>query len=170
MRKLIYHGIFISVLSVLLTFGLVHAQEAAATFPLGPMPKLIVFVIAVVISVITDTIMCLTLAAGPHPIRVILHSIPWAFINVYWWDYIAPATGTTLFTLRFAQVGDPAWNYWVGINVIVAFILNFIFSQVVFRFLRGAAPSPNWQDALLSGLDAVVPAILFIVLPLLGIF
>jgi len=75
-----------------------------------------------------------------------------------------------LMTLRFVQIGDPSWNYWIGINWIAVFILDFLVAQVVFRFARGAAPSPNWQDILSAGIDVVIPAILFIVLPMLGLF
>jgi len=170
-KNIVYHGLFVLILSSLLTVGIVYAQEAtASTFPLGPMPKLIVFIIAIIISIITDSLVCLSLVGGPRLLKVTVESALWAFINIYWWDYIAPASGTTLLTLRFFQVGDPSWNYFFGINVIVVFILNFLAEQVIFRFARGAAPSPNWQDALLAGIDAVSPTILFIVLPLLGLF
>jgi len=152
-KNLIYHGVFVLVLSSLLT-GVVLAQEGtAATFPLGPMPKLIIFIVSIVISFIVDSILMLALSG-----------------SIYWFDYIAPASGTTLFTLRFMQLGDASLNYWIGINWIVVFVLDFLFAQVVFRFARGAAPSPNWQDMLSAGMDVVIPAILFIVLPMVGLF
>ena len=170
-KNLIYHGVFVLALSSLLTMGIIYAQGVTtATFPLGPMPKLIVFIVSIVISIITDGIMMLTISGGFHAVKVLISSIPWAFVNIYWWDFIAPASGSTLFTLRFMPIGDPSWNYWIGINIIAAFVCNFLFSQIIFRALRGAATSPNWQDALLAGIDAVIPAILFIVLPMLGLF
>lgn len=185
-KSLVLHGTFILVLSSLLTFGIVYAQEGmTAMFPLGPMPKLIVFIIATVVSIITDSLVCLSLVGGPRLLKVTIESALCAFVNIYWWDYIAPATGMTLLTLRFVQVGNPSWNYYIGSNVIFAFILNFFAEQVIFRrfeirlnlFLRLAreskpstAPSPNWQDALLAGIDTVLPTILFIVLSMLGLF
>jgi hypothetical protein len=169
-KNLIYHGVFVLVLSSLLT-GVVLAQEGtAATFPLGPMPKLIIFIVSIVISFIVDSILMLALSGSVQPIRSIIMAVPWVFLNIYWFDYIAPASGTTLFTLRFMQLGDASLNYWIGINWIVVFVLDFLFAQVVFRFARGAAPSPNWQDMLSAGMDVVIPAILFIVLPMVGLF
>jgi len=164
-KNLIYHGAFVLIVSILLT-GVVHAQEAA-TFPLGPMPKLIVFIVAVVISIVIDSILMLGLSGGIHLKKSLFMAIPWVFLNIYWFDYIAPAVGMTLFTLRFMEIG---YNYWIGINWIVVFLLDFLLAQVVFRFARGAAPSPNWQDAISAGIDTVLPAILFIVLPMLGLF
>ena len=167
-KKLIYHTAFVLTLSTLLTVGIVYAQEVGS-FPLGPMPKLIVFGLAVVISSLTDGILMLSVSGDFHPLKVLISSLPWSFLNIYWWDYIAPATGEQLLTLRFMQIGDPSWNYWVGVNVIIAFLCNFLFSQIIFRALRGAATSPNEMDALLAGIDAVLPAVLFTVLPMMGI-
>lgn len=170
-KNLVYHGMFILVFSSLLTFGIAYAQEAAAaTFPLGPMPKLIVFIATIVISMVVDTVIMLSLSGGPHPLNTLIMAVPWAFLNIYWFDYIAPATGMTLMTMRFVQIGDAAWNYWIGINWIVVFILDFVIAQFVFRALRGASTTPNWQDVVSAGIDVVMPAILFIVLPMLGIF
>jgi len=167
---LIYHGVFVLVLSSLLTIGFVYAQGAAtATFPLGPMPKLIVFVVSIVLSIIVDSVLMLALSGGMHLMKSVIMSIPWAFLNIYWFDYIAPASGTTLFTLRFMALGDPSWNYWIGINWIVVFLLDFLLAQVIFRFARGAAPSPNWQDAVSAGMDVAIPALLFILLPMVGL-
>ena len=170
-KSLVFHGAFVLVLSTLLSLPLnaVLAQGEAATFPLGPMPKLIVFIVSIIISFAIDTVLMLALSGGAHPIKGLIMAIPWAFLNIYWFDYIAPASGTTLFTLRFVQLGDPAWNYWIGINWIAVFLLDFLLAQVIFRFARGAAPSPNWQDALSAGIDTVIPAILFILLPMLGL-
>jgi hypothetical protein len=168
-KNLVKHSAFVLVLSSLLT-GIAYAQETAATFPLGPMPKLIVFIVSIIISVIVDTVLMLALSGGLHPIKALIMAIPWAFLNIYWFDYIAPASGMTLMTLRFVQIGDPSWNYWIGFNWIAVFILDFLLAQVVFRFAKGAAPSPNWQDVLSAGIDVVIPAILFIVLPMLGLF
>ncbi len=164
-KNLIYHGAFVLVLSSLLT-GVVHAQEAA-TFPLGPMPKLIVFIVSIVLSIVIDSIIMLGLVGGLRLKKALFMAIPWIFLNVYWFDYIAPAVGMTLFTLRFMEIG---YNYWIGINWIVVFLLDFLVAQGIFRFARGAAPSPNWQDAISAGVDTVLPAILFIVLPMLGLF
>jgi len=163
-KNLIYHGAFVLVLSSLLA-AVVHAQEAA-TFPLGPMPKLIVFILGIVISIIVDSILMLGLSGGIHLKKSLFMAIPWIFLNIYWFDYIAPAVGMTLFTLRFVELG---YNYWIGINWIVVFLLDFLLAQVIFRFARGAAPSPNWQDTISAGIDTVLPAILFIVLPMVGL-
>jgi predicted ABC-type exoprotein transport system permease subunit len=57
LKNLVYHGMFVLVLSSLLTFGIAYAQETAATFPLGPMPKLIVFIVTIVISMVVDTVL-----------------------------------------------------------------------------------------------------------------
>lgn len=168
-KNLVLHGAFVLVIASLLT-GVAYAQGTAATFPLGPMPKLIVFIVSIIISVVVDTVLMLALSGGPHPIKALIMAVPWAFLNIYWFDYIAPATGMTLMTLRFVQIGDPSWNYWIGINWIVVFVLDFVIAQFVFRFAKGAAPSPNWQDIISAGLDVVIPAILFIVLPMLGLF
>ncbi len=109
----------------------------------------------------------LGLVGGLRLKKALFMAIPWIFLNVYWFDYIAPAVGMTLFTLRFMEIG---YNYWIGINWIVVFLLDFLVAQGIFRFARGAAPSPNWQDAISAGVDTVLPAILFIVLPMLGLF
>ena len=176
MKNLIKHIIFVLTLASLLTFAFnfVYAQdeeEEVKSFPLGPMPKLIVFVVAVAVSIVTDTIAMGFLAGGFRPMRAITSSIPWAFVNVYWWDYIAPfVAGIPFLTMKFMQVGDPAWNYWVGSNVIVAFLGNLIMEQVVFRFARGAAASGWGMDLSLAALDAVMPIILFMILPMFGIF
>lgn len=168
---------FILVLSFLLTlcFSFVSAQVTTTT-PGGKVtpsflgPKLMVFIICVVVSIITDGIAMGFLAGGFHPLRAIYSSIPWSFVNVYWWDFIAPAVARIPFlTMKFMQVGNPAWGYWVGSNVIVAFVGNIIMEQVVFRFARGAAASPMSMDLALAGLDAVLPIILFMVLPSFGI-
>jgi hypothetical protein len=170
------HLMLILGLSVLLTlpFNFVHAQTTVP--PSGTPsvsflgPKVIVFIIAVVVSIITDGIAMGFLAGGFHPMRAILSSIPWSFVNVFWWDYIAPAVaGMPFLTMKFFSVGNPAWGYWVGSNVIVAFLGNIIMEQAVFRFARGAAASPMTMDLALAGLDAVLPIILFLVLPSFGI-
>ena len=169
-KNLILHSAFVLVIASLLT-GIAYAQETAAvTFPLGPMPKLIVFIVSIVISIIVDSVLMLGLSGGIHIKRSLIMAIPWMFLNIYWFDYIAPASGMTLMTLRFVQIGDPSWNYWIGINWIAVFLLDFLVAQVVFRFARGAAPSPNWQDILSAGIDTIIPTILFIVLPILGLF
>ncbi|KYK35667.1 MAG: hypothetical protein AYK18_02780 [Theionarchaea archaeon DG-70] len=168
-KNLVYHGMFVLVLSSLLT-GLVYAQgEAATTFPLGPMPKVIVFILTIVLSIVVDSLIMLGLVGGLRLKKAIIMAIPWAFLNIYWFDYIAPASGMTLMTLRFVPIGDPSWNYWIGINWIAVFLLDFLIAQGVFRFARGAAPSPNWQDAISAGIDTVLPAILFLVLPMVGL-
>jgi len=168
---------FILVLSFLLTlcFSFVSAQVTTTT-PGGTTkpsflgPKLMVFIICVVVSIITDGIAMGFLAGGFHPLRAIYSSIPWSFVNVYWWDFIAPAVaGIPFLTMKFMQVGNPAWGYWVGSNVIIAFIGNMVMEQVVFRFARGAAASPMSMDLALAGLDSVLPIILFLVLPSFGI-
>ena len=170
-KNLVLHGAFILVIASMLTFGIAYAQETtAATFPLGPMPKLIVFIVSIIISMIIDMVLMLGLSGGVHLTRSLFMAIPWMFLNIYWFDFIAPATGMTVMTLRFIPIGDAAWNYWIGINWIAVFLLDFLFAQIIFRFARGAAPSPNWQDALSAGIDMVIPAILFIVLPMLGLF
>lgn len=172
-HRLVYHLIFILVFSSLLfiPFNCVLAQYEEET-PTGfaSMPKLIVFGISVGVSIITDGIACLALAGSFRPLRAITSSIPWSFVNVYWWDFIAPyVAGIPFLTMKFMQIGDPAWNYWIGANVIVAFIGNLIMEQVIFRFARGAAASGWGMDIGLATLDAVLPAILFIVLPMIGI-
>jgi len=159
-------------MSILLTlsFSFVSAQ-VSTTVPPGTTtsalgPKMIVFIICVVISIITDGIAMGFLAGGFHPLKAIVSSIPWSFVNVYWWDFIAPAVGGFSFlNWRFFQVGNPAYGYWVGSNVIIAFLGNIIMEQAVFRFARGAASSPWSMDLALAGLDAVLPIILFMVLP-----
>jgi hypothetical protein len=167
------HLISIFVLSILLTLSVsfVNAQVTTTT-PGGTTttsflgPKLIVFIICVVVSIITDGIAMGFLAGGFHPLRAVYSSIPWSFVNVFWWDYIAPAVaGIPFLTMKFMQVGNPAWGYWVGSNVIVAFVGNMIMEQVIFRFARGAAASPMTMDLALAGLDALLPMILFLVLP-----
>jgi len=170
LKDLVSRAMFVLALSSLLTMGIVRAQETAATFPLGPMPKLIVFIASIIISFAVDTVLMLALSGGAHPIKGLIMAIPWAFLNIYWFDYIAPASGMTLMTLRFVQIGDPSWNYWIGINWVAVFLLDFLLAQVIFRFARGAAPSPNWQDAISAGLDTVIPGILFLILPMLGLF
>jgi len=128
--------------------------------------KMIVFIVCVVVSIITDGIAMGFLAGGFHPLKAITSSIPWSFVNVFWWDYIAPAVaGIPFLTMKFMQVGNPAWGYWVGSNVIVAFAGNMVMEQVIFRFARGAASSPMSMDLALAGLDSVLPLILFLVLP-----
>jgi hypothetical protein len=123
----------------------------------------------VVVSIITDGIGNLALAGGFRPVRAITSSIPWSFVNVFWWDFIAPMVATIPFmTMKFMQVGNPAWGYWVGANVIIAFVGNLLMEQAVFRFARGAAASGWGMDLALAGLDAVLPAVLFIVLPIFG--
>jgi hypothetical protein len=171
------HAMFILALSVLLTLssGFVSAQVTTTTPGGTPSvsflgPKMVVFIIAVVVSIITDGIAMGFLAGGFHPMRAILSSIPWSFVNVFWWDYIAPAVaGMPFLTMKFFSVGNPAWGYWVGSNVIVAFVGNIIMEQVIFRFARGAAASPWSMDLALAGLDAVLPMILFMILPSFGI-
>ena len=129
-------------------------------------PKVVVFILCVVVSIITDGIAMGFLAGGFHPLKAIYSSIPWSFVNVYWWDFIAPAlAGIPFMTIKFFQVGNPAWGYWVGSNVIVAFVGNMIMEQVIFRFARGAASSPMSMDLALAGLDSVLPIILFLILP-----
>ena len=172
-RTLLYHLTFILVLSCLLFIPINHVfaqleEEKPSGF--ASMPKLIVFGITVAVSIITDGIGCLALAGSFRPIRAITSSIPWSFVNVYWWDFIVPyVAGIPFLTMKFMQVGDPAWNYWVGANVIVAFIGNLVMEQAIFRFARGAAASGWGMDLALAGLDAVLPAVLFIVLPMVGI-
>ena len=179
MRKI---HLFVHLISVMFLFlllilssGFVNAQ---ATTPaktgtssvsfLGP--KVVVFIVCVVVSIITDGIAMGFLAGGFHPMRAIISSIPWSFVNIFWWDYIAPlVAGIPFMTLKFMQVGNPAWGYWVGSNVIVAFAGNMIIEQLIFRFARGAASSPMSMDLALAGLDAVLPIILFMVLPGFGI-
>jgi len=167
------HVMSILVLSSLLTF--VSAQVTTTTPGGTPTasflgPKLVVFIICVVVSIITDGIAMGFLAGGFHPLKAIFSSIPWSFVNVYWWDFIAPAVASISFlNLKFFQVGNPAFGYWVGSNVIVAFVGNIIMEQAVFRFARGAASSPMTMDLALAGLDAVLPIILFIILPSFGI-
>ena len=165
-KNLVLHGAFVLVIASLLT-GIAYAQETTATFPLGPMPKLIVFIVSIIISMVFDTVIMLAVSGGPHPIKTLIMAIPWVFLNIYWFDYIAPASGMTLMTLRFVDLG---YNYWIGINWIIVFIADFLFAQVAFRALRGAATTPNWQDVVSAGIDVVIPAILFILLPMLGIF
>jgi hypothetical protein len=171
------HVMFILVLSFLLTlsFSFVSAQVTTTT-PGGTTkssflgPKLMVFIICVVVSIITDGIAMGFLAGGFHPLKAIISSIPWSFVNIYWWDFIAPAVaGISFLNLKFFPVGNPAWGYWAGSNVIIAFIGNIIMEQAVFRFARGAAASPMSMDLALAGLDAVLPIILFMVLPGFGI-
>jgi len=172
---LFVHLISVMFLLLMLSSGFVNAQ---ATTPaktgtssvsfLGP--KVVVFIICVVVSIITDGIAMGFLAGGFHPMRAIISSIPWSFVNVFWWDYIAPlVAGIPFMTLKFMQVGNPAWGYWIGSNVIVAFAGNMIIEQLIFRFARGAASSPMSMDLALAGLDAVLPIILFMVLPTFGI-
>ncbi len=171
---LLAHLISVVLFSLLmLSSGFVNAQttppsKTPTTSFLGA--KMTVFIICVVVSVITDAIAMGFLAGGIHPLRAITSSIPWSFVNVFWWDYIAPAVaGIPFLTMKFMQVGDPAWGYWVGSNVIIAFVGNMIMEQVVFRFARGAASSPMSMDLALAGLDSVLPLILFLVLPSLGV-
>jgi len=172
-HRLVYHFIFILVLSTLLFIPLNHVlaqYEEVTTLGFGLMPKLMVFIITVVVSIITDGIGCLALAGGFRPLRAIISSIPWSFVNIYWWDFIVPyVAGIPFLTMKFMQVGDPAWNYWVGANVIVAFVGNLLMEQAVFRFARGAAASGWGMDLALAALDAVLPAVLFMVLPIVGI-
>ena len=174
--QLLKHLAFILLLSLVLSFSfnLVLAQEEKekSLVPSSGFStiKLIVFVVAVVISVVTDSIMCLSLAGSPHILRVVIESAIVIFINVYWWDFIAPfVAGIPFMTMKFMQVGNPAWNYWIGTNVIVVLIIDFILSQVVFRFARGAATSSNIADLVLALLDAFMPAILFLILPMVGV-
>ena len=161
---------------LMLTSSLVNAQTTTpakkttgtTTSFLGA--KMIVFIICVVVSIITDGIAMGFLAGGFHPLKAITSSIPWSFVNVFWWDFIAPSVAAYPFlTMKFMQVGNPAWGYWVGSNVIVAFVGNMILEQVIFRFARGAASSPMSMDLALAGLDSVLPIILFMVLPSFGI-
>jgi hypothetical protein len=172
------HVMTILSLSFLLTlfFGLVNAQVTTTTTPGGGTttsflgPKVIVFIVCVVVSIVTDGIAMGFLAGGFHPLRAITSSIPWSFVNVFWWDFIAPAVaGISFLNLKFFSVGNPAWGYWVGSNVIIAFIGNMVMEQVIFRFARGAAASPMSMDLALAGLDAVLPMILFMVLPMFGV-
>jgi hypothetical protein len=176
-QKIALHAVLILTLSALLTlsFDSVIAQ-VTTTVPTGAPkvsflgPKLLVFIVAVIVSIITDGIAMGFLAGGFHPLRAIFSSIPWSFVNVYYWDFIAPfVSGYSFLNLKFFQVGNPAWGYWVGSNVIVAFLGNIIMEQAVFRFARGAAASPWSMDLALAGLDAVLPIILFMVLPSFGI-
>jgi len=144
--------------------------EEETTGGLGLDAKLMVFLITVLVSIITDGIGCLALAGSFRPIRAIISSIPWSFVNIYWWDLIVPYVASVPFlTMKFMQVGDPAWNYWIGANVIVAFIGNLLMEQAIFRFARGAAASGWGMDLVLATLDGVLPAVLFIVLPMFGI-
>lgn len=173
MNRLVYHLTFILVFSCLLFIPLNHVfaqYEEETTDGWGLDPKIIVFVITVVVSIITDGIGCLALAGSFRPLRAIISSIPWSFVNIYWWDFILPyVAGIPFLTMKFMQVGDPAWNYWIGANVIVAFVGNLLMEQAIFRFARGAAASGWGMDLALAGLDAVLPAVLFIVLPMFGI-
>jgi len=172
MNRLVYHLTFILVFSCLLFIPLNHvlAQYEEKSSGFGLDPKIIVFVITVIISIITDGIGCLALAGGFRPMRAIISSIPWSFVNIYYWDFIVPfVAGVPFLTMKFMQVGDPAWNYWVGANVIVAFIGNLLMEQAIFRFARGAAASGWGMDLALATLDAVLPAVLFIALPMTGI-
>jgi len=173
---LFVHVMFILGLFVLLTLssGFVNAQTTTpstgmpTTSFLGP--KVVVFIICVVISIVTDGIAMGFLAGGFRPLRAIVSSIPWSFVNVFWWDYIAPAvSGYSFLTMKFFPVGNAAWGYWAGSNVIIAFLGNIIMEQAVFRFARGAASSPWSMDLALAGLDAVLPIILFMFLPSFGI-
>ncbi len=177
-QNVVLHAISILSLSILLTlsFSFVSAQTTTPKPSTGVPsisflgPKMVVFIICVVVSIITDGIAMGFLAGGFHPLRAIYSSIPWSFVNVFWWDYIAPlVAGIPFLTMKFMQVGNPAWGYWVGSNVIVAFVGNMIMEQVVFRFARGAAASPMSMDLALAGLDALLPIILFMVLPGFGI-
>jgi len=170
MNRLVYHLVFILVFSCLLfiPFNALAQFDEETTTGFGSMPKLIVFAITVVVSIITDGIACLTLAGSFRPLRVITSSIPWSFVNVYWWDFIVPyVAGIPFLTMKFMEIGN--YGYWVGANVIVAFLGNLIMEQAIFRFARGAAASGWGMDLALAGLDAVLPAILFIVLPMVGI-
>lgn len=169
MRGLIYHGAFVLVLSFLL-MNVVYAQELQAGAAFST-PRLIVFGLAVVVSIITDGLVMGFLAGGFHPMRAIVSSIPFSFLNVFWWDFVAPAVATYPFlVMKFMQVGDPALGYWVGSNVLVVFLGNLIWEQVIFRFARGAAASDWGVDIGLAALDAALPAIFFIVLPMFGVF
>ena len=171
-HRLVYHLVFILVFSCLLfiPFNHVLAQYEEEPSGFGLDPKLMVFIITVVVSIITDGIGCLALAGSFRPIRAITSSIPWSFVNIYWWDFIAPmVAGIPFLTMKFMQVGDPTWGYWVGANVIVAFVGNLLMEQAIFRFARGAAASGWGMDLALAGLDAVLPAVLFIVLPMVGV-
>lgn len=175
-KKIVLHTALILVMTILLTlsFSFVGAQVTTTT-PGGTAsaflgPKLIVFIICVVVSIITDGICCLALSGGFRPLRAIFSSIPWAFVNIYWWDFIAPAVaGIPFLTIKFMQVGNPAWGYWIGSNVIIAFIGNMVMEQIVFRFARGAAASGMGMDLALAVLDSILPTILFLVLPSFGI-
>jgi len=171
MNRLVYHFVFILVFSCLLLIPINHvfAQYDEVTTGFGIDPKIIVFAITVGVSIITDGIACLALAGSFRPLRAITSSIPWSFVNVYWWDFIAPYVADVPFlTIKFMEIGD--YGYWVGANVIVAFIGNLIMEQVIFRFARGAAASGWGMDIGLATLDAVLPAVLFIVLPMIGLF
>lgn len=175
-HKIILHTALILTISVLLTLSFDFVSAQATTPPTGEVgtsflgPKLIVFIITVVVSIITDSIAMGFLAGGIRPLRAIFSSIPWSFVNVYWWDFIAPAVaGIPFLTMKFFPVGNPAWGYWVGSNVIIAFVGNLLMEQIVFRFARGAAASGWVMDLGLAALDAVLPIILFMALPMFGV-
>jgi hypothetical protein len=178
MKKIhiLVHLMSIAVFCSLMILGSVFVNAQTTTPPSGNLmgglvgAKVIVFIISVVISIITDGIAMGFLAGGFHPLRAIVSSIPWSFVNIFWWDFIAPAvSGISFLTIKFIQVGNPAWGYWIGSNVIIAFIGNMVMEQVIFRFARGAASSPMIMDLALAGLDAVLPIILFAVLPIFGV-
>jgi len=170
-HRLVYHVVFILAFSCLLFIPFNVLAQLKEETPTGfaSMPKLIVFGIAVAVSIITDGVANLALAGGFRPLRAITSSIPWSFVNVYWWDFIAPIViGFPFLTMKFMPIGN--YGYFVGANVIVAFIGNLIMEQVIFRFARGAAASGWGMDIGLATLDAVLPAVLFIVLPMIGLF
>jgi len=169
-HRLVYHLTFILVFSSLLFIPFNSYAQTTEEKPSGfaSTPKLIVFGFAVVISIITDGIGCLALAGGFRPLRAIISSLPWSFVNVYWWDFIAPSVaGIPFLTMKFMEIGN--YGYWIGSNVIISLIGNLILEQAVFRFARGAAASGWGMDIGLAVLDAFLPAILFIVLPMAGI-
>lgn len=167
--KLVYRVVF-ALTTLLLLTNVAFAQTGAATVNPYSTPKLIVFGITVVQSIILDLMIIGFLIGDFKPIRALVSSIPGAFLNVFWWDFIAPAvSGMPILTMKFMQIGNPEWNYWIGSNVIAVFIFGIVFSQLIFRFARGAQDLPMIWDIFWTIWDTMMPTILFIGLPMLGI-
>jgi len=168
--KLVYRALFVLTLSILMSsiaFAQVETTQATSAFTT---PKLVVFGITVVISIITDSIVIGFLSGGIRPIRAIVSSLPFSFLNVFWYDVVAPAMpNTPILAMKFMAIGNPAWNYFIGMNVIAVFVGNLIWQQVIFRFARGAADASWTTDIIMAALDAALPAVLYLTLPTLGV-